>query len=153
MTNKPFLLYLAAFLSGSLLNILLLIMVCNGLHFDSKSSICVYLYGVTGYFVKAAIFFLFYLLFYDENNVYDKIKRRFILWTPALLFFLWFFSVIFFQMESFYTDLSFGYISHFPHFFIQFISVIITCTVVSIYTIRVIKNADKNEVLLDEEQM
>jgi hypothetical protein len=151
MIHKPFRLYTLTVLLSSLLNMILLIIVCNALQFDYKSAICVYLFGVTGFFVKAALFFLLYFLFYDEDYVYEKIKRRIIIWAPALMFFLWFFAIIFFQMESFFTDISYGYLSRLPHFYFQLISVLITCLVVGFYANKTISQEDDNEILINED--
>jgi hypothetical protein len=141
--KNPFLLYLIAFFLGSILNFVLLIIVCNSFNFDSKSAICVYLYGGMGYVVKSFICSCVYFLFYNQGNFENTIKRRLILWSPAILFFLWFFMVIFFQIEDFYTDISYGYIMRFPHFFIQLLSILIVCTTMRIYVKKSI-NYDNN---------
>jgi hypothetical protein len=144
---KPFQLYLIAFFLGSILNFVLLIIVCNSFHFDSKSAICVYLYGGMGYIVKSFICSFVYFLFYNQSNLENTVKRRLILWSPALLFFLWFFSVIFFQIEDYYTDISYGYIMRFPHFFIQLLSILMVCTAMSIYVKKSMRddNSEANQ--------
>lgn len=138
--KNPFRLYLIAFSLGSILNLTLLVIVCT--NFDSKSAICVYLYGGMGYFVKSFICSFVYFLFHNKDNLENTVKRRLILWSPAALFLLWFFMVIFFQIEDFYTDISYGYIMRFPHFFIQFLSILIVCTAMSIYVKKSINNDD-----------
>jgi hypothetical protein len=143
--KNPFQLYLIAFFGGVILNFILLIIVCNSFHFDSKSAICVYLYGGMGYLVKSFICSFAYFLFYNQDNLENIARRRLILWSPAILFLLWFFMVIFLQIEDFYTDISFGYIMRFPHFFIQLLSILIACTATSIYVKKSISYDNNSE--------
>ncbi len=135
MTPKkinPFALYLWTIFLGILINTSLLISVCTVFHFDRKSAICVYLYGIPGYCIKTVIFTLSYLLLYRQSIMYNKAKRTLVIWLPFILFFFWFLSIIVFQIESLYTDLSFGYISRFPHFYAQLLTTLALCTVTAI---------------------
>lgn len=130
---KPFRLYVSSFLLAILINSLLDWLIC--LNFDRKSAICIYLYGGLGFALKAPLFFLPYLLLKTEMKRGIQVL---ICWVPFLLFFIWFFLITFFQIESLYTELEFGYIMRFPHCILQLLSALICCiiTMVGILLIR-----------------
>ena len=124
---KAFPLYILAVLGGSLLTFSLLIAVCNHFDFDSKSAICVYLFGLMGYFVKSLLFFIPYFWLNKGDNIHLTGIRRLIVWSPFILFFIWFTTVITFQIEAFQTDIEYGYIMRFPHFLVQLLVVLLVC--------------------------
>lgn len=130
--TNPLTLYLWTLLIGTVIITFLLIFVCTIFHFDRKSAICVYLYGIPGYCIKTVIFTLSYFLLYRQSIMDNKAKRTLVIWTPFILFFFWFLLIIVFQIESLYTDLSFGYISRFPHFYAQLLTTLVPCTVTAI---------------------
>jgi hypothetical protein len=130
--TRPLLLYLGTTILGTLIVIVLLILVCTKLHFDHKSAICVYLYGIGGYVIKTFVFSLTYLLLFKKRFLTSKTRRTIIAWTPFILFFIWYLSLIVFKIESLYFDLSFGYIARFPHFYVQLFAVLLMCILTAV---------------------
>jgi hypothetical protein len=130
--TRPLLLYIGATTLGTFIVTALLIFVCTKLNFDSKSAICVYLYGIGGYIVKTSIFTLTYLLLFKKSFLTSKAIRTSMAWTPFILFFLWYLTLIVFQVESLYFDLSFGYIVQFPHFYFQLFTVLLMCILTTV---------------------
>jgi hypothetical protein len=122
-----FKLYLRASIFGSILNFILFIIIINLLNFDGKSAICIYSRGIPNYFIKSIFFFLIYLVFSAEEKFENKTTRNVIIFTPLILTILWYLSIISFNLSNFYTDISFGYLYHFPHFYIQILTMLITC--------------------------
>jgi hypothetical protein len=129
-------LYLAAFFGSSVLNSLLLVLLCTILSLDGKSEIIIFMFGTAGYFIKAIFCFLPYRLLNHPEYLDNRLRRNLVLWSPLILYACWFLMVILFQMETFYTDLSFGYLVHFPHFLVQLTSVLIACIVATLYVYR-----------------
>jgi hypothetical protein len=129
-------LYFAAFLGSSLLNVLLLILLCTFLPLDSKTEIIIFIYGSMGYFIKSIFCFLPYRRLNDPETFDNHLQRNFILWTPLILYVCWFLSIILFQIETFYTDVSFGYLVHFPHYLVQLTSALIACIIATLYVRR-----------------
>jgi hypothetical protein len=140
--------YFFSVFTGIVLNMCLLILVCTSLQFDTKSALCVYAFGEFGFLVKAFLFFLPYFLFYNQERLYNQTQRRLLIWTPLMLFFIWFVFIIVFQIDFLIPDISYGYIMRFPHFFIQLISVLIIC---SWTAIKFYRNKDIFEQLQTEE--
>jgi hypothetical protein len=136
---KPFQLYLRTFLFSFVFNWLMLIFICNALSFDGRSAICVYLYGVGGFFLKGIIFFTPLLLLFNEDCLKSKTSRVLIFLLPFISFLLWFLTIIVFQIEAFYPDLSFGYIARFPHFYVQLLSSLLIPLIMLWFTNRKIK--------------
>jgi len=116
--------YLKTFLISIILDCLLLVLICNALGFDRKSAICIYLYGIGGFILKGIIFFTPLFLIRKQSILGSKPKRFLLFLSPFLLFLTWYILIIIFQIELLYPDLSFGYISRFPHFYIQLLSVL-----------------------------
>lgn len=126
---KAFKAYFITWLSGSVFNTLLLILICNGLGFDHKSSVCVYLYGIPGFIIKSLVFFLPYWILYHTCKTNSNILNKLLIWLPLILFMIWYSIIIQFQIESLYTDLAFGYIARLPHFIVQLFSALIICII------------------------
>jgi hypothetical protein len=122
---KPIQIYLKTFLTSLILDWLLLLSICNALGFDRKSAICVYLYGIGGFLLKGIVFFTPLLFIRKQIFLDSKPKRVLLFLSPFLLFLVWFVLIIIFRIELLYPDLSFGYISRFPHFYIQLLSALI----------------------------
>lgn len=124
---KPSKLYFSSFFAGLVIMIILLILVCTSFNFDYKSAASVYFVSGIGYTLKSAIFFLPYFKFYDQDNIDSRHIRRLIIWSPLILFVLWFFVIIFFEISFLIPDISYGYIMRFPHFYLQLLTVILIC--------------------------
>lgn len=118
--TNPFLLYISTYLLSLIFDWLALILICS--NFDRKSAMCIYLYGIGGFIVKGLVFFLPLLLFYKKSWLHSAVIRTIIFFFPFLIFLTWFATIIIFEIEYLYLDLSFGYIYHFPHFIIQLLS-------------------------------
>lgn len=138
---KPFKLYLISFLLAVLINSFLVWLVC--IDFDSKSAICIYFYGGFGFAVKAPFFFLPYLFLKQEMK---KGLQLFICWIPAIIFFLWFRSITFFQIESLYTELEFGYLMRFPHALLQLLSALICCFIAMVRVLLLRKKMSASQI-------
>jgi hypothetical protein len=130
--TRPLLLYFSTVTFGTIILTTLLIFVCTIFHFDHKSAICVYLYGIGGYIIKTLIFSLTYLLLYKESYLTSKPLSTTIAWMPFILFFMWYLVLIVFQIDALYFDLSFGYIARFPHFYAQLLAVLIVSMTIAI---------------------
>jgi hypothetical protein len=135
-TAKPSTYYLIAWLVGSIVTAVFLILICNHYNFDNKSSICVYAYGFFGFFIKGMIFFLPYLILFRDVRKNSILLNAILIWLPFTLFMLWYFMIIQFQIESLYADIEFGYISRFPHFIIQLLTSFGACAATTIVVIR-----------------
>ena len=144
--TNPFLLYLGVTTSGSLLTLIILVTICSLLNFDSKSAICVCYYGVQGYILKTIIFSITYLFLYNKNLLTNKPIRTLIALTPFILFFIWYLFIIVFQVDYFFTDISFGYIYRFPHFYAQLLAVLIISIITAVKLNRRYKSGDLEEV-------
>ena len=125
MDIKPFKIYFYTYLLSVTLDWFLLVLICNLLNFDNKSAICVYLYGIGWYIKKGVLFFSPLLMISRKKILKSKLKRTFLFLSPFLLYLIWFTSIMVFEIESLYPDLSFGYIKRYPHFFIQLLSTLI----------------------------
>lgn len=117
--TQPLLLYLSVTTIGTIVVASLLMFICNLYNFDGKSLMCVNLYGISGYTVKTFVFSLVYLLLYISKFWTHKTIRTIIIWTPFILFVLWYTILISFEIESLYFDISFGYLMTYPHFQVQ----------------------------------
>lgn len=140
---KPVLIYLKTFLFSLMFDWLLLVFICNYLGFDRKSATCVYLYGIGGFILKGIIFFL-PILFISQNSILNsKTKRAFLFLSPFFIFLTWFVIIILFQIESLYTELSFGYIYHFPHFYIQLFASLVIPLIILLITNKKLKSINQ----------
>jgi hypothetical protein len=119
---NPFLIYIKTYLISLILVWLLLVLICNALGFDPKSSFCVYLYGVGGFLFKGILFYSPLLLLNNIKWTGSTLKLAVIFLLPLFIFIMWFISIIVFEIEVLYPDLSFGYIHRFPHFYVQLFS-------------------------------
>lgn len=144
--TNPFFLYLGVTISGSVLTLIILVTICSLLNFDSKSAICVYYYGVKGYILKTIIFSITYLLFYNKSFLTNKLVRTLIALAPFILFFIWYLFVIIFQAEYFFTDISFGYLYSFPHFYAQLLSVLLLSIITAVKLNRRHRIENKEEI-------
>jgi hypothetical protein len=135
-------LYFLNILVGTFTTLFVLILICNHFHFDSKSAICVYLFGAMGYFVKSLFCFAPYFWLKNEDYFHTPSIKRLIVWSPFLLFFMWFTMVITFQIEAFHTDIEFGYISRFPHFMVQLLVVLMACIANAVFVYRKYKKVE-----------
>ena len=140
---NPLILYLSTVFFGILINTSLIVFACKELNFDRKSEICVYLYAIPGYIIKTFIFTLPYLLLFNQSIFANHFKRNLIMWIPFLLFIFWFSTIIIFQIESLFTDISFGYFSSLPHFYVQLFTTLILCLIT---TIRVNRKCRKEKI-------
>lgn len=129
---KPFKIYALAFLLSAIANFILLIFLCSLINFDSKSAILIQVFGTFGYFIKAMLFYLMYLFLFNTDIRESYAYRTTILLSPFFLFLLWYGFVILFQIEAFFTDISFGYLYHFPHFLVQLFTALVTCITTTI---------------------
>ena len=129
---KPFKIYLLALLFSSIANFIFLVILCSLINFDSKSAILIQVFGTLGYFIKSLLFYLMYLFLLKTDILKSYVYRTTILLSPFFLFLLWYAFVIVFQIETFFTDISFGYLYHFPHFLIQLFTALITCITTTI---------------------
>ena len=134
MSSKK--LYLFSWIGGSILNAFLLILICSLLGFNSKSAICVYIYGIPGFFLKGSIAFTPYILLYQNKSTINKCVKVIIAFVPLLLFILWHSAIMIFQIERFYIDLEFGYTSRLPHFIVQVFTTLVICLTIGILITR-----------------
>lgn len=124
---KPTILYFNSFFVGLLLMTIFLILVCKTLNFDYKSAISVCLFGTLGYTFKSVLFFLPYFFFYNRAYIENTITRRLIIWSPFMLFSLWYLMIMIFEIEILLPDVSYGYLMRFPHFYLQLMTVFLIC--------------------------
>jgi len=150
--NKILKLYTKVLFLGTLTNIVLIVSFLKTLGFGYKSEISVYIYSIPSYFIKSIIFSLPLFLLLKETILDNKLKRNLILWIPFLLFLFWFGIIIAFRIEFLYPDLSYGYTSRFPHFFIQLLSCLII-TISSIFQIRKLLSNSKTNHIENKRQM
>lgn len=129
---KPLKLYLISLLGGFTLMLILLILVCSLLSFDAKSAVSLYFFGGLGYLLKAIIFFAPYFLLYKQNLQENPKQRKLVIWVPFILFLIWYFIVVSFEIDILIPDVSYGYIMRFPHFVLQIFATLIICTGISI---------------------
>lgn len=133
--NKILRLYLSILLFGTLANAILIFGFLKTLNFGYKSAVSVYIYSIPGYFLKSLIFSTIIFLLHKKRFLENKSTRNMILWTPLILFILWYTLIIIFKIESLYVDLSFGYTSRFPHFYIQ----LLTCIIITISSLSIVR--------------
>jgi hypothetical protein len=121
--------YLASIVLGSMLNILLLIViVIYFFGFGGKSAAALMYMSVTGYFFKSIIFFLPF--FYLNSDFISRYQRNFIIFSPFLLYIIWFCFIIIFEIESLSQEISYGYTDRFPHFYLQLLSTLLICLLI-----------------------
>lgn len=129
---KPLKLYLISLLGGFILMLVLLILVCSLLSFDIKSAVSLYFFGGLGYLIKAMIFFAPYFLLYKQDLRVNPKQRKLVIWTPLILFSIWYSTILLFEIEILIPDVSYGYIMRFPHFVLQIITTLIICIGVAV---------------------
>ncbi len=134
--NKVLRLYLSVVFFGTLANAILIFGFLQTLNFGYKSAVSIYIFSIPGYLLKSLMFSTILFLLLKKRFLENKVARRMILLTPLLLFILWYTLIILFKIESLYVDLSFGYTSRFPHFYIQLLTVII----ITISSQSIVKN-------------
>ena len=124
---RPYSIYFTRLLMATVIDAFILIIICMSLSFDYKSAICVYLYGIGGLFLKGIIFLTPFIFLQNESIIYSRLYRTIFILSPFALFMFWYLWVILFQIEGLYVDVSFGYISRFPHFIVQLFSILLIC--------------------------
>jgi hypothetical protein len=126
---KPFSLYLKSVVTGLLINFILIVMASKLISFSSAT---LYFVGSVFYSGKAIVFFSVYFLFFYGPVVNSAGKRNLIIYTPFLLFLLWFTFLILFEMKGLYADISYGTIERFPHFYLQLAATFLACVVLQL---------------------
>lgn len=151
--NKILRLYFSVLFLGTVTNIILIVAILKTLGFGYKSAISVYIYSIPGYFIKSIIFSLPLFLLLNNSIFEKKLKRNITLLIPFLLFLFWFGTIIVFRIESLHTELSYGYISRFPHFLVQLLSCLII-TISSIYRLgKIAKNSESKSPIKDKPKL
>src|SRR6478609_7924711 len=120
--------YLASIMLGSVLNILLLIVVIKYFGFSGRSVVALVYMSVTGYFYKSIIFSL--PLFFLNTDFISKSQQNLLIFSPFLLYLVWFCSIITFRIESLSQEISYGYTDRFPHFYLQLMSTLLICLLI-----------------------
>src|SRR6187401_3515260 len=90
--------FILSIILGSIFNILLLIVVLNSFGFSGRSLISLFFISISGYFYKAIFFFLPFLYLNTNFSSRDELQKGLILYSPFLLYLLWFVSIILFQI-------------------------------------------------------
>jgi hypothetical protein len=128
-SQKPTRFYSSSLLLAILINSLLDWFVCSTFDFDTKSAMCIYLWGGGGFAFKATLFFLPYLFLKNDPDPNSEVLQVVICCVPFLLFFSWFFLIVIFDIKSLFFEIEFGYIMRFPHCLLQLLSTFICCIV------------------------
>jgi hypothetical protein len=131
-TKKISGLYGSSLLLAILINSFLDWLICTIFHFDTKSAICIYLYGGFGFAFKATFFFLPYLFLKKYQEPGKEVLQVVFCWLPFLLFFSWFALIVVFNISALFFELEFGYIMRFPHCLLQLLSVLACCIVATV---------------------
>jgi hypothetical protein len=123
--------YILSIIIGSIFNILLLIIVLNYFGFTGKSLIALFYISIRGYFYKSVIFFLPFFYLNADFSSRSKFQQILILFSPFLLYLMWFGFILLFQIESLFYEISYGYTDLFPHFYTQLITTLMICLLIS----------------------
>lgn len=133
-------LYFKAILFSVSLYLILLIGICKSLGFGYKSAYSLYSIGTIGYFVKSLFIYL-PLLSTSKSYRMDSTKKRIFLFVlPFLVLVWWFLFIIGFKISALYFDLSYGYISRFPHYFVQLFTTLLISALLFVRTNNKLKN-------------
>jgi len=124
---RPYSIYFTRLFLATIIDAFILILICTSLSFDYKSAMCVYLYGIGGLLLKGIIFLTPFMFLQNASILSSRLYRTILILSPFVLFVLWYVWLILFQIESLYVDVSFGYISRFPHFIVQIFSILLIC--------------------------
>lgn len=122
---KYFKYYLLVNIVGIVLNMFAISIILERLKFDYKSSICVFVWSVIGYFIKTWIFTI-PLLGINKYNEQSGVKILYLL-LPFLFMLIWYSFIIVFEIESVSFDYSFGYFQRFPHGLVQIATMFLVC--------------------------
>jgi hypothetical protein len=123
--------YLFSAIVGLVLYVILINITLNHFHFEGKAAVAVMGWSMLTYAIKA-IFFYLPLFKLTKRTTYKGI-----IWTglsPFLLYSFWFGTIILFRIETLWSDVSWGYISYFPHFGVQLFTTLLVCIGQIIYS-------------------
>lgn len=129
---KPIRLYLKSVMIGFAIDLVLLMLVGEFVTFKTDKSENLFWIGISFYLSKAIVFFAAYLLFFNAPVLKNNGKRNLIIYTPFILFLLWFTFLILFQVEDMYGDLSYGSLQRFPHFYLQLLATFLACIIIQL---------------------
>lgn len=116
--------YLSSIFLSNLLFCTMLVGLLEYFGFEGKSYLALLLAGIIGMFFKSLLFFLpFYKM---ERKVRNYRMLAQLCFVPFAIYLIWFFTIILFEIEPLYFDVSFGHTARAPHFYLQLFAVLAT---------------------------
>jgi hypothetical protein len=110
--------------------------VLTSIYFDLDKTVTVTIIKYSGVFfsVKTVVFFLPYLLL-DKSltSGADKSKLYLRIFSPSLLFGLYYLFIGLGKIYSLRNDFTLSFINYFPHFLIQIVTTVIVCALTAVY--------------------
>lgn len=103
--------------------IISLILILNHFNFEPKAKWSLYIFGTIAMSIKSLLFFI--PLWIGINQVKSKGKLVLLISTPFLLFLFYFLTIIMLKIEILWFDITYGYLSKYPHFYLQLGAVLI----------------------------
>ena len=137
MKYKPYEIYLILIGLSVPIFIALLILVLNYLNFEPKAKWSLYMVGSISMTIKAILFSIPLILLTEKFKT--KRKTLFLYSLPFLLYLIWFMFIIVFKIEGLWFDLSYGYFSRFPHFYLQLIAISVPSVIMLRYRLKILK--------------
>ncbi len=116
--------YIFSVIVGSILYVTSLGFTLNYFQFEGKAGAAVIFWSMLTYFIKSIFFYLPFARLAKKNTY------KGVIWTglsPFLLYSFWFGTIILFRIETLWSDISWGYIDYFPHFWVQLFTTLLIC--------------------------